>query len=582
MIFSKIHLLMFVAAQGVHAKFGVSAINCADRANKEDAMCICRFPKNQSMKICQELVKDDGFDTLIVNGEEVEPNVYPWFARATLSGSWAGCGGSLVTPEYVLTAAHCVDDREDSLTNNGGYQIGALCAPYGPDSSDNCQQEVESFGINEIIKHPDYDSSTTRFDFALVRLDDSSTITPVDMDTGDISPNYENLSSKDNLWPIGFGTTSAGGSVTTKLMHVNVNYVKQSTCNSNSKYDGKIFDDMMCASDTNQDSCQGDSGGPLYDSENNALVGVVSWGYGCAQAAYPGVYSRVSNQFTWIKEVICEPGAHNGPRPSFCDPTGPTASPTEPGPTASPTQCVGKFLEYVFVHDSYPSETTWVLHRSDGAIITEGGAGTSGTPEMLCLPSNDCYEFTIYDSYGDGMCCAEGDGSYTLTWDDSVVGEGGEFLDSETIEFGDTCEGSPTKTPTESPIDSSDSGDGFVKISAFQAMQKLRSNGKIKPKLFFRVKNEDNTNVVNAIVYVNAYYTASGTESYMVKNKDCVTNFGGRCHIKLEAYDQNEFSQLNVTVALIDSDLGEYNPDNNKKSGGCPLFSDECPDYTFN
>merc|ERR1712106_616062 len=126
--------------------------------------------------------------------------------------------------------------------------------------------------------------------------------------------------------------------------------------------------------------------------------------------------------------------------------------------------------------------------------------------------------------YGDGLCCEVGDGSYTLTWDDSVVGEGGNFTDSETIELGDTCEGSPTKTPTESPINSSDSGDGFVKISAFQAMQKLRSNGKIKPKLFFRVKNEDKAKVVNAIVYVNAYYTASGTESYMVKNKDCVTN----------------------------------------------------------
>ncbi len=91
----------------------------------------------------------------------------------------------------------------------------------------------------------------------------------------------------------GFGTTETG-SVTSKLMHVNVNYVKQSTCNS--AYSGRysITDDMMCAADTNQDSCQGDSGGPLYDSDNNVLVGVgraladgVDCSYLCDVAVHP-------------------------------------------------------------------------------------------------------------------------------------------------------------------------------------------------------------------------------------------------------------------------------------------------------
>ena len=94
---------------------------------------------------------------------------------------------------------------------------------------------------------------------------------------------------------LGFGTTETGN-VSSKLLHVNVNYVKQSTCNSNASYGGSINDSMMCASDTNQDSCQGDSGGPLFDSDNNALVGVTSWGYGCADADYPGVYARISDQ----------------------------------------------------------------------------------------------------------------------------------------------------------------------------------------------------------------------------------------------------------------------------------------------
>ena len=93
---------------------------------------------------------------------------------------------------------------------------------------------------------------------------------------------------------IGFGSLSSGGNVASELRHVELAFVPRNTCNSN--YNGGISDVMMCAADPGQDSCQGDSGGPLYDQANNALVGVVSWGFGCADPNYPGVYAQVSSR----------------------------------------------------------------------------------------------------------------------------------------------------------------------------------------------------------------------------------------------------------------------------------------------
>ena len=177
--------------------------DCSQETNQSSPECICRLHKNWKLDICQDFLGDD-LQSNIINGEPVDKDVYPWFARATHNGgSWWGCGGSLISPEYVLTAAHCVEGNVNYLENNGGYQIGALCAPYGPNSAGNCGQDVESFGIRNIIMHPNYNSNTIENDFALVRLDSKSTIDPVAIDPGNISPGYENLNSKGNLWPAG-------------------------------------------------------------------------------------------------------------------------------------------------------------------------------------------------------------------------------------------------------------------------------------------------------------------------------------------------------------------------------------------
>ena len=75
-----------------------------------------------------------------------------------------------------------------------------------------------------------------------------------------------------------------------------------------------ILPSMMCAMDKGQGACHGDEGGPLFDANVNILVGIYSGSIGCDD--YPGVYSRISNQLTWIKNVIC--ADHSDPKPDFC------------------------------------------------------------------------------------------------------------------------------------------------------------------------------------------------------------------------------------------------------------------------
>ena len=113
----------------------------------------------------------------------------------------------------------------------------------------------------------------------------------------------------------GWGNTKyPGSSYPSTLKCVDVKYITVSDCNARNKYNGAILKGMFCAGVTGggKDACQGDSGGPVkkvskiqivsnsYFFQSNQLVGAVSWGYGCAQASYPGVYSDVAQYRRWI------------------------------------------------------------------------------------------------------------------------------------------------------------------------------------------------------------------------------------------------------------------------------------------
>jgi hypothetical protein len=107
---------------------------------------------------------------------------------------------------------------------------------------------------------------------------------------------------------MGWGATSSGGWSSNVLLEVDVPIDNSCGNYSNSE----ITNNMVCAGDNNggEDSCQGDSGGPLImtnDEGEYELIGIVSWGYGCAEAGYPGVYSRIWTRLGWFFDYIGEP-----------------------------------------------------------------------------------------------------------------------------------------------------------------------------------------------------------------------------------------------------------------------------------
>ena len=228
------------------------------------------------------------YENRIVGGLPALKGRYPYMV-ALLNGSSQFCGAALIAPMWVISAAHC-----------GGYASHVM---LGRNDLNNPLEPYERIPIDYEIRHPQYSRNSNRHDIMLVKLKYPSKATPVKYDGGG-----QRLIHGVDVTTMGWGTICHGGPQSSKLLEVTVDIVGNAICNN--QYNGQISSDMMCASRAGKDACQGDSGGPLITKSNHfvndTLVGIVSWGNGCAQPGYPGVYSRISNHIQWINSVVSE------------------------------------------------------------------------------------------------------------------------------------------------------------------------------------------------------------------------------------------------------------------------------------
>ena len=242
----------------------------------------------------------------IVGGNTAADGEFPFLVRLyiNIGNSSYLCSGSLLSPTWVITAAHCLD---------GAAASGVLIRA----GSNQKSSGGEIVGARQLYMHPSYNRGTFDNDIALINL--SAAVTAPK--TGSISRLSNNESSAmpegSAVWVAGWGTTASGGNTSENLLKVSVNVSYAESCAANSSYFSyELTNNMICAGvpTGGKDACQGDSGGPLfrYDNNNIWLAGIVSWGYGCALSSYPGVYARVANYDAWINQTMSAAGGDTG------------------------------------------------------------------------------------------------------------------------------------------------------------------------------------------------------------------------------------------------------------------------------
>ena len=258
----------------------------------------------------------------IVGGQVAQEGRYNYLVNVG-KGRAIFCGGSLIAPRVVLTAAHCPDADRVWFGKHNVMEAG-----------------LDRVYVKQLLRHPGYVEKTSSNDIMLLLLErePEGGIEPIRlMDPQKWSDIVETL---PELTAMGWGATTDGGGMVHTLHDTEVKMWELSMCKR--RYPRQLDKTMFCAVNPGKDTCQGDSGGPLvlkglaFDGSQDLQAGIVSWGYGCAQSYFPGVYTSIDYFRGWIDDQLRGwEQTRPGMKPSS-SPSAPAASQIAPAPGPKP------------------------------------------------------------------------------------------------------------------------------------------------------------------------------------------------------------------------------------------------------
>ncbi|XP_013421746.1 chymotrypsinogen A-like [Lingula anatina] len=240
----------------------------------------------------------------VVGGNEASPNHWSSVGSLQTISSTYICGGSIITPNWVVTAAHCLDSIHDDADD---YQV-----VFGDHNQDPSSGREVIARVSRIIKHEHYGSDGPGFrnDIALLKLSQPVQFTRYIQPA--CLPTVNNVfTSSDECLILGWGETKGTRESNVLLRELRLDIIPNTNCSAMwSKYPhpgARVLPFHICVGVVGSETCNGDSGGHVFCKKGDqwVTVGVSSWAVGdCDTPEFPAVYSRITSYLSWIRHII--------------------------------------------------------------------------------------------------------------------------------------------------------------------------------------------------------------------------------------------------------------------------------------